>query len=124
MDIFFLDIYVYFEGHQRILIKLQKEMMYIMGSIMYSDNVVDSLKYRVEHNLRRISINDLDILGHGLKKYVQRYKILFALDEGEDVLLDELSKFSELLINREYDKLIGDPSYMIETKPIERKGGL
>ena len=96
MDIFFLDIYVYSEEHQRILIKLQKEMMYIMGSIMYSDNVVDSLKYRSEHNLRRISINDLDILGHGLKKYVQRYKILFALDEGEDVLLDELSKFSEL----------------------------
>lgn len=123
MDIFFLDIYVYFEGHQRILIKLQKEMIHIMGSIMYSDNVVDSLKYRVEHNVRRISINDLDILGHGLKQYIQRYRILFAFDEDEDVLLKELSKFSELLINREYDKLIGDPNYMIETKKIERKGG-
>lgn len=87
-----------------------------MGSIMYSDNIEDSMQYRVDHNLHRISINDLDILGRGLKNYVETYRILFALEDDEEKVLEELLKFSELLINREYDKLIGDPNYMIDFK--------
>lgn len=90
-----------------------------MGSLMYTDNVVDSLDYRIKHNVRRIPLQDLDILGHGLKQYVERYKILFAYDEKDEKVLNELEKISELLINHQYDKLIEDPLYMID--PHKRK---
>lgn len=87
-----------------------------MGSLMYSDNDIDSLDYRMKNHVRRISINDLNILGYGLKQYVERYKTLFVYNEEEEKILNELDTFSDLLITRQYDKLIHDPRYMITTE--------
>lgn len=83
-------------------------------SIMYSDNTVDSYDYRANRHVRRLTINDLDILGHGLKEYIKRYKILFAYSEEEEKVFEDLDKISDLLIQRRYDLLVSDPQYLID----------
>lgn len=95
-------------------IYLTKEVIFRMSNIMYSDNDIDSLDYRSFHHVRRITINDLDILGNGLKEYIKRYKTLFAYNDEEEKIFEELDKISDLLIQRKYDQLIFDPSYMID----------
>lgn len=93
--------------------------MVYMGNVMYSNNDIESFEYRMSHHVRRITFEDLDILGHGLKQYVERYKLLIAYNDEEEKILNELNTLSELLISHQYDKLIHDPRYMIDPNPKE-----